>query len=148
MYTVIKESRQHLKFFIIGCTALFILNGCTTNQKPLEDVIPPKAEKIPKGLTIHGDTRIDNYYWLNQRDNTKVIDYLKAENDYKNTVMKHTEKLQEKLYKEIVGRIKQTDMSVPYKDNDYFYFRRYEKGNQYPIYARKREPSMLKKRSC
>lgn len=99
--------------------------------------MPPTAEKIPVELTLHGDTRIDNYFWLRERDNSKVIDYLNAENEYRETMMKHTEKLQKKLFDEIVGRIKQTDESVPYKVNGYFYYRRYEEGKEYPFYARK-----------
>ncbi|MEJ2628531.1 MAG: prolyl oligopeptidase family serine peptidase, partial [bacterium] len=122
-----------LYFFLL--TAMFI--NCTT-PKNTSQVIPPDVEKIPKTLSIHGDTRIDNYYWLDQRDNPKVIEYLKAENAYQEKMMKHTEKLQNKLYKEIVGRIKKTDKSVPYLDNGYYYYHRYVKGNEYPIYARKK----------
>ncbi len=117
-------------------TILF-LASCGEKRSP-ETIAPPRAEKIPKKLTIHGHTRIDNYYWLNQRENPKVIEYLKAENRYKNAMMKHTEKLQKRLYKEIIGRIKKTDMSVPYLDNGYYYYTRYEKDQEYPIYARKK----------
>ena len=99
----------------------------------------PKAKKIPKELKIHGDTRIDNYYWLNDREDKEVIKYLKAENAYKKKVLKPTEKLQKKLFKEIVGRIKQTDMSVPYKKDGYYYYTRYEEGKEYPIHARKKK---------
>jgi len=99
----------------------------------------PVAEKRPHELTIHGDTRIDNYFWMNQRENEEVIAHLNAENSYIDKVMKHTKKLQKKLYKEIVKRIKQDDESVPYKDNGYYYYNRYEKGNEYPIYARKQD---------
>jgi oligopeptidase B len=99
---------------------------------------PPKAEKIKKELTIHGHTRVDNYYWLNQRENPKVIDYLKAENEYLKAVMKHTEPLQKKIYDEIVSRIKQDDNSVPFLLNGYYYYARYEKGKEYPIYCRKK----------
>ncbi|WP_370688831.1 S9 family peptidase [Fulvivirga ulvae] len=104
-------------------------------KKPL----PPKAEKIEKQLVAHGHTRIDNYYWLNNREDQKVIDYLNAENAYTDTLMKHTEDFQEKLYNEIVGRIKQTDESVPYMSNGYWYYTRYEEGQEYPIYCRKKE---------
>jgi len=97
----------------------------------------PVAEKKPHELTIHGDTRIDNYFWMNQRENKEVIAHLNAENEYKDKMMKHTEKLQKKLYKEIIGRIKQDDESVPFKDNGFYYYRRYVKGGEYPIYARK-----------
>ncbi len=101
--------------------------------------VPPIAKKIPKELTIHGQTRVDNYYWLNQREDSAVIAYLKAENSYTNAVMKDTEGLQEKIYNEIVGRIGQTDMSVPYYTEGYYYYSRYEEGKEYPIYCRKKE---------
>lgn len=98
----------------------------------------PKAKIEPKQLTIHGDTRTDNYYWLNQRENPEVIAYLEAENAFTKGMMAHTEGLQEKLFSEIVGRIKQTDISVPYLDNGYYYYTRYEEGKEYPLYCRKK----------
>ena len=107
--------------------------ACTNNV----NMNAPIAKKEAKELTIHNQTRIDNYYWLNQRGNEEVEAYLNAENDYTTEVLKSTEKLQEKLYDEIVGRIKQTDMSVPYKDNGYYYYTRYEEGKEYPVYCRK-----------
>ncbi|MGB6340668.1 MAG: S9 family peptidase, partial [Candidatus Aminicenantaceae bacterium] len=81
---------------------------------------------------------IDNYYWLNERDNPEVVAYLEAENAYKDTMLAHTKDFQDKLYNEIVGRIKQTDMSVPYKDQGYFHYTRYEEAYEYPIYCRKK----------
>ena len=107
----------------------------STNQK----LKAPKAKKIAKELSIHGDTRIDNYYWLNDKEDKNVIDYLNAENTYREGVMAHTTDFQASLFKEIVGRIKQTDMSVPYKKDGYYYFTRYEEGKEYPIHARKKE---------
>lgn len=101
------------------------------------DVNPPVANKVPKELVKFDDKRIDDYYWLNQREDKNVIDYLNAENDYTKKVLSHTESFQKELFDEIVGRIKQTDESVPYKDNGYFYMVRYEEGKEYPIYARK-----------
>ncbi len=97
----------------------------------------PKAEKRPKSLMKHGDTRIDHYYWLNQREDPKVIDYLNAENEYTNKVLAHTKDFQKSLFEEIKGRIKETDMSVPYQNNGYWYYTRYEEGKEYPIYCRK-----------
>lgn len=99
---------------------------------------PPVAKKIPKELTIHDDTRIDNYYWLNQREDSTVIDYLNAENDYTAAVMKHTEEFQTKLFDEMVARIKKTDESVPAKSNGYYYYRRTEGDAEYPLYCRKK----------
>jgi len=111
---------------------------------------PPVAKKIKKELTIHNDTRIDNYHWIRLSDEQKnsenpdaqtqdVLDYLNAENTYTKSVLNHTEAFQEKLYTEIISRIKQTDESVPYKQNGYFYYTRYEEGKEYPIYCRKIE---------
>ena len=123
-------------FMFTGCL-IFMFMKCSSD-KPMENVMPPIAEKKPKELTIHGDTRLDNYFWLRERENPEVIKYLEAENDYTGKKLRHTEKFQEKLYKEIVGRIKGSDMSVPYKDNGYYYYTRYEKGGEFPIYARKK----------
>ena len=102
------------------------------------DLAEPVAKKVEKKLEIHGDTRIDNYYWLNQREDPEVISYLEEENAYREEVMAHLEEYQDKLFEELKGRIKQTDMSVPYKDNGYYYFTRYEEGKEYPIYSRKK----------
>ncbi|AMC09908.1 protease 2 [Lutibacter profundi] len=103
------------------------------------NIEPPKAEKIEKRLKIHGDVRIDNYYWLNERENPKVIDYLKAENSYYDTITANTKQFQEELYKEMKSRIKEDDESVPYKKNGFYYLTRFKKGKQYPIYARKKK---------
>ena len=120
-------------------SSIFILLSFScANEKPTKTMaIPPIAEKIPKKLNMHNHTRIDNYYWLNQRENPKVIDYLKAENNYLDTMLAHTNNFQLSLFDEIVGRIKQTDESVPYKDNGFFYYTRFEVGKEYPIYCRK-----------
>ncbi len=99
---------------------------------------PPRAEKIEKELTIHGDTRVDPYYWLNERDNPKVIQYLEDENAYLQTVMEGSMKFRDQLFDEIISRIRQDDASVPFFDNGYFYYTRFEKGGEYPIYCRKR----------
>lgn len=100
---------------------------------------PPKAEKIDKSLKIHGDTRVDSYYWLRNRESEQTLAYLNAENSYREAMMKHTEPLQEKLFEEIKGRIKEDDESVPYKKNGYWYYVRFEKGKEHPIYCRKKE---------
>jgi len=115
----------------------FALSSC--NNMKHQNPKPPKAAKIKKELVAHGHTRVDNYYWLNDREDPNVISYLEEENAYTEAVMKHTEEFQEKLFDEIVGRIKQTDESVPYKRNGYFYYTRYEEGKEYPIYCRKKE---------
>jgi len=99
---------------------------------------PPAAKIIPKVDTVNGYVRTDNYFWLRNRENPEVISYLEAENTFTEAMMKHTEPLQEKLYKEMLSRIKETDWSVPEKIDDYFYFSRTEEGKQYPIYCRKK----------
>jgi len=99
---------------------------------------PPVAEMKPKVLTTHGHERVDNYFWLKERENPEVISYLEAENSYTDAMMKHTEPLQEKLFQEITGRIKKDDASVPYFDRGYYYYTRYEGGKEYPFYCRKK----------
>ena len=113
-----------------------ILNSCTMKNIKL---IEPKAEKIHTSLSTHNDERIDEYYWLKERDNPKVIDYLNAENSYRDKYMKDYQSLEKKLFEEIKSRIKEDDSSVPYFENGYFYYTRYETGKQYPIYCRKKE---------
>jgi len=113
--------------------SLSIMSNSCTGTKPAA----PVAEKKPHELTYHGHTRVDNYYWLREREDPAVIAYLEAENEYTGAVLKHTEPLQERLYNEIIGRIKQTDESVPYFDNGYYYYTRYEEGSEFPIYCRK-----------
>lgn len=100
-------------------------------------MIPPVAEKIKKELITHGDTRVDEYFWLNQRENAQVIDFLNAENAYTEAMLADVKELREKLFTEIVGRIKQTDESVPYKIRGYYYYYRFEEGKEYPIHCRK-----------
>lgn len=99
--------------------------------------LPPVAKMVPKQIHTHGDVRVDDYFWLRERDNPDVIEYLEAENAYTESVMKHTEELQEKLYQELVRRIKETDLEVPERLDDYYYYSRTEEGKQYPIYCRK-----------
>ena len=99
----------------------------------------PKAKKINKSLEIHNDTRVDPYFWLNERENPEVIEYLNAENSYCDFVMKDTEELQEKLYEEMKSRYKKDDQSLPYFFNEYWYIVKYEEGKEYPIFFRKHE---------
>ena len=99
---------------------------------------PPKAAIRPHAMTMHGHTRIDNYYWLNERENPEVIAYLEAENQYADACLKQTEPLQEQLFKEITSRIKQDDNSVPIKICDYYHYTRFEEGKEYPVYCRKK----------
>jgi len=100
---------------------------------------PPIAKIIPHKLEKHGHVRVDNYYWLNNRENPEVIDYLNQENDYYNQSTAHTKDFQKDLFEEMKARIKEDDESVPYFYNGYYYITRFEKGKDYPIHSRKKE---------
>jgi oligopeptidase B len=126
----------------------FFIYSCNTDK--MEKNRGPIANKTQEKITIHGDTRIDNYFWMRLSDEQKksktpdtqtqnVLDYLNAENDHLKTSMKHTEPMQKKLYDEITSRIKQDDASVPYKKNGYTYYSRYEKGQDYAYNCRKKD---------
>ena len=97
------------------------------------------VKRIPMRLEKHGHVRVDDYYWLRERDNPEVLAYLNAENDDAEKAMAHTKGLEERLFSEIKGRFKQVDSSVPYKRDDYYYYIRYEEGKEYPLFARKKE---------
>lgn len=101
------------------------------------EVKTPSAKKIAKQLIKHGDVRIDDYYWLNDRENPEVISYLQEENDYYEALTAHTNDLKESLFQEMRARIKEDDTSVPYKYNGYWYATRYELGKEYPIFTRR-----------
>ncbi|HEX6894195.1 MAG TPA: oligopeptidase B, partial [Bryobacteraceae bacterium] len=98
---------------------------------------PPIAKIVPQEVLLHGDRRVDNYFWLREKDNPEVREYLEAENQYTEQVMAPLKPLQETLYKEILGRIQETDLSVPVRRDDYFYYTRTEEGKAYAIYCRK-----------
>jgi len=99
---------------------------------------PPLAKRVPRTTVVHGDTLFDDYFWLREKSDPEVTSYLEAENSYTAAVMKPTEPLQETLYKEMLARIQQTDLSVPYRLGDYFYYSRTEEGKQYPIRCRRK----------
>ena len=101
--------------------------------------VPPVAAKHPHISRMHGRTLNDDYYWLREKESSEVRAYLTAENDYTRAMMKPSEALQKKLYREMLGRIKETDTEVPYRDGGYFYYSRTRKGRQYRTYCRKRE---------
>lgn len=107
------------------------------NQKP--EPMQPVAKKIPRELMNHGNVRIDNYFWMNQREDPEVISYLEEENAYTEAVMKHTKLLQEKLYNEIKSKIKQDDQTVPYPENGYFYYQRMVPDKEYELVCRKKD---------
>ena len=131
------KMKNRYGFLLVFCSILLWIG--TVNAQ-VADRKPPVAKIVPKTDTLHGDVRVDNYYWLRDMDrsNLEVIDYLKAENSYTDALMKPTEAFQESLYAEMVRRIKETDQDPPYREGNYFYYSRTEKGKQYPIYCRKR----------
>jgi oligopeptidase B len=100
---------------------------------------PPIARREPVEMVLHDDRRVDHYAWLRNKESAEVIDYLKAENAYTDEVLLPTEGLQEELYQEMLGRIQQTDLSVPYRLRGYSYFTRTEEGKQYPVRCRRRD---------
>ena len=99
---------------------------------------PPSAKIIPRSLKIHDDERIDNYYWLNDREKPEVIDYLNQEKMFYEQSTLHTKAFQESLFNEMKARIKEDDESVPYFYNGYWYCTRFEKGKDYPIHTRRK----------
>jgi len=134
---------------VLSVTLLVILCLSDTVASPLaaqekgapatpQEILPPVAKVVPKRLEAHGHVRIDNYYWLSERENPEVTAYLEAENAYTEAVMARTRPLQETLFEEIKGRFKESDLSVPWREGDYFYYYRWEEEKEYPIYARKR----------
>jgi oligopeptidase B len=124
---------KHLKSLILFLT-LLVASIALAKELPA-----PLAATKPKAASIHGEKRVDPYYWLRDKENPEVVTYLKAENAYAEQMLAHTKPLQEKLYNEMLSRIKETDLSVPYRYGDYFYYYRTEKGKQYPIHCRKKE---------
>src|SRR5260370_5475110 len=125
---------------LLTCTgALFgDMTTKSNHDGPDAAVKPPIAKKVPKEEILHGDRRVDNYFWLREKNNPEVPAYLEAENSYTDSVMSPTAGLQSKLYDEMLSHIKQTDVQVPYKDGEYFYYTRTEEGKQYPYYCRKK----------
>jgi oligopeptidase B len=121
--------------FILTVPALSCLLSSCSDKNPK----PPIAEKKPFELKEHGNVRIDNYYWLRDRDNPRVIKYLEAENQFARSWFAPHKKLQEKLYSEFTGRIKQDDETFPFKYNGYYYYNRYENEEEYPLFCRKKD---------
>lgn len=149
-----------MKKLVLLITLGITIFACQNSEKAMSNKVSinssidglevPVAKKIDHEMTIHGDTRLDPYYWMKLSDEQKnaetpdehtqsVLDILNAENEYTKKATSHLEGFKDKLFEEIKGRIKQTDMSVPYKENGYYYVTRYEEGKEYPIYSRKKE---------
>ena len=128
--------RQHALCLMVFLFGILLISPRGLAQEPT--IVPPVARIIPKTDTLFGDVRVDNYFWLREKANPEVMNYLEAENRYTEAMMKPTENLQEKLYKELRSRIKETDLSVPERMGDYYYYTRLEEGKQYPVHCRKK----------
>ncbi|WP_370624053.1 S9 family peptidase [Tenacibaculum sp. AHE15PA] len=139
-----------MKKLMLPAIAFSLIFASCKKQEMKKDIIAPVAEKQATTLEKHGDIRTDDYFWMRLTDaqknadvkdeqTQKVYDYLNAENAYYEERTKETKEFQEQLFEEMKGRIKEDDESVPYKSNGYFYITRYEKGQQYPIYSRKKD---------
>jgi len=126
--------------FLLVWVSLSLLAGCqsTPARHSSAENQPPIAKKVPHVTTIHGERLVDNYYWLRQKDNPEVLAYLRAEDAYTDWFMKPTKPLQETLYQEMLGRVQETDQSVPYRQGDWFYYHRTEEGKQYQTHCRKK----------
>lgn len=135
-----RNKYSHLLIVVFCVSSMLSNNGALRAQSNggSAPAKAPMAEKKPKITKIHGDTLVDDYFWLREKDNPAVMAHLKAEDAYTEEVMKPTAALQEKIYKEMLSHIKQTDTNVPYRWGDYFYYSRTEEGKQYPIHCRKR----------
>ncbi len=124
---------SHIQKAILLMATTLLLGGCSSE---LPD--PPVADVRPHEMTIHGDTRVDNYYWLNQREDPEVIAYLEAENEYLDAAMKPQRKLEKKLFEEMKGRIKEDDSSAPFEMRGYWYYSRYVEGGEYALECRRK----------
>src|SRR6266850_541010 len=135
-----KLTLRHVRIGSLFLTPLILASACAIvaddNSSSLP--APPVAKKAPKTTEINGRKMVDNYFWLREKQNPEVRAYLDSENVYTDAVMKPTEGLQKKLYDEMLGRIKETDVEVPYKEGGYFYYVRTEAGKQYAIRCRKK----------
>ena len=128
---------MRIYYFIV----LITFASCQSNLKMKKNT--PICKKKPELLSIHNQQRIDDYYWLNDRENPEVINYLNSENSYTDSQMKNTESFQKTLFNELKSRIKEEDQSVPYLFNDYYYWSKYEKGFEHPLYLRKKKDSNI-----
>jgi oligopeptidase B len=137
--SVLSRIRLYSLLFVTLATlavASYVLAAADDNTSSIPAL--PVAKKVPKTTEINGRELVDNYFWLRDKQNPEVAAYLQAENAYTDAVMKPTEGLQKKLYDEMLSRIKETDVEVPYKEGNYFYYSRTEASKQYSIYCRKK----------
>ena len=137
---------------LFAAASIALLAACATQKLPPApaEPKPPVAAMKPFNVESPNGIRVDNYYWLRDdtRKNPEMLSYLKAENAYYATMSAHYKPLEDTLYNEIIGRIKQDDTTVPAKYKNYWYYTRFEEGKEYPIYARKARRRAAPSRSC
>jgi oligopeptidase B len=119
-------------------TGILTMAQTQTNGSDTPPPAPPVAKKVPRTIEVHGTKLSDDFFWMRDKKNPEVIAYLEAENAYTDAMTKQTAEFQERLYKEMLSRIKQTDTNVPYRLGGYLYYTRTEEGKQYPVYARRK----------
>ena len=125
---------RRIQIGLLLLASVLVLTAADTASLPA----PPVAKKVPHVTEVNGHKMVDNYFWLRDKPNPEVRAYLEDENAYTDAVMKPTEPFQKKLYDEMLRRIKETDVEVPYREGDYFYYSRTEAGKQYPIRCRRK----------
>lgn len=128
-----------MKNFLAYFLVLINLTACVYFPKGEKSVSVPVADKVPFEHKLHNDVRIDNYQWMNERDSQKVLDYIAKENQYAKNILKPAERIANTLFKEMKGRLKEDESTEPYKMGPFYYYIRYERGKEYPIYCRKKE---------
>src|SRR5215469_10101454 len=129
-----KSLMRRLAVGVLLVAPVFVLTAADNGSLPK----PPVAKVVPHVTEVNGHKMVDNYYWLRDKPNAEVKAYLEAENAYTDAVMKPTEGFQKKLYDEMLSRVKETDVEVPYREGDYVYYTRTEAGKQYPIRCRRK----------
>jgi len=130
------QSRRQLALAVLATVALAGVGTPVALAQQSPEPRPPVAPKHPHATTIHGRTLSDDYFWLRQKDDSAVLGYLRAESTYTAALMKPTEALQKRIYDEMLARIKQTDVSAPYREGKYRYYSRTQEGKEYPVYVR------------
>src|SRR5262245_26621916 len=142
MITAVAFPSGSLRGLVLMAGSFMFLGGCASSHRSPSDtpsaIQPPVAQRSLRMETLHGHSRMDFYYWLREKTNPAVRAYLEVENAYCEAMMKPTEALQERLYREILSHTKETDLEVPYLERGWYYYTRTEEGRQYSIYCRKR----------
>lgn len=133
-----QKKRSHPWRSALAAVLFLLLAGALALAMQRARPEPPRAEKIPKVVEVHGDRRVDDYHWLREKSNPKVLAYLKAENAYADAIMEPTRELQEILHAELVERLEESDETAPYKHGDFFYYSRTKEGDDYSVHCRKR----------